>query len=331
MGRTSPIGLGRPHIGVITSAGKCELVLKPHANPLDTQVNLNSAPKYFLILPGPLGDLQSALGHCRSILRYSWKSLQLWRCMQNATIFGLEDVQLFKRLKPPCRYAIDFQSSWDVCVALRETIYLVLYSDSSSSWGSITTCHVVNDIRLCYSHRICYSIVWHVLSFNISLYIYIWSLWLQVAFKHDQRSIWRHQLRELGDILGGHDCVNLEMQLETMMERVWTCWQEKGKVHIWCGSAECTDQTGKSVYPHHWLDRREDRHYSLRQRIEYHHWILLQIHLKAMTEHVGRCTPSQRLSALSDVQGGHYEVKLETHLDAIIKRVYRCAWKPRLR
>jgi len=40
---------------------------------------------------------------------------------------------------------------------------LVPYSQSSGSEGSISTRHFVYQIRLCYSHKICYFIIWHAL------------------------------------------------------------------------------------------------------------------------------------------------------------------------
>jgi len=37
------------------------------------------------------------------------------------------------------------------------------YSQHSSSYGSISTRHVVYHMRLCYSHKIRYLIIWHAL------------------------------------------------------------------------------------------------------------------------------------------------------------------------
>jgi len=59
----------------------------------------------------------------------------------------------------------------------------------------------------------------------------------------------------------------------------WSSCGMKERVDIRCGSAECTGQKGNRAYPHNWVDRREDRHRSLRQAMDYHHFILL--HLQA--------------------------------------------------
>jgi len=52
----------------------------------------------------PPGAKQSALRLCKSILRCSWKHLQLWRCIQDA----------------PSRI-VKFWSSWDLCTDVQET------------------------------------------------------------------------------------------------------------------------------------------------------------------------------------------------------------------
>jgi len=57
--------------GILTSSAKCKSVRKPHANLPDTPVALTSASKYFQILSGPPGALQSALRLCKSVLRCS--------------------------------------------------------------------------------------------------------------------------------------------------------------------------------------------------------------------------------------------------------------------
>jgi len=81
---------------------------------------------------------------------------------------------------------------------------LVPYYHSSSSWGSITTWHFVYHIRLCYSHKLCYIIIWPLICYSVSVYIYIRLIWLQAVFKRSQRITWRRQLSELRDALGGH-------------------------------------------------------------------------------------------------------------------------------
>jgi len=79
-----------------------------------------------------------------------------------------------------CRSAGDFESSWDLCTS--SVGDLVPYSHTCGSEGSITTRHFINHIGLCYSHKVRYIIIWHVLS--KSLYIYTteiqgWQRWTQ--------------------------------------------------------------------------------------------------------------------------------------------------------
>jgi len=69
------------------SSAKCKSLRQPHANLPDTPVALTSASKYFQMLPGSPGALQSALRLCKSILRCSWKHLQFWMWIQDTTGF----------------------------------------------------------------------------------------------------------------------------------------------------------------------------------------------------------------------------------------------------
>jgi len=60
--------------------------------------------QYFQTLPDPPAAKESALRLCKGILRYSWRHLQLWRCIQDGS----------SRI-------VKFWSSWDLCADLRET------------------------------------------------------------------------------------------------------------------------------------------------------------------------------------------------------------------
>jgi len=88
-------------------SAKCNLVRKPHANLPGTPVALTSAAKYLQMLPAPPGALQCALGLCKSIPRCSWKHLQLWRCIQDATRLTIRIVK--------------FWSCWNLCTGLQGT------------------------------------------------------------------------------------------------------------------------------------------------------------------------------------------------------------------
>ena len=103
------------------TSAKCKSVRKPHAILPDTPDNLTSASKYFQMLPDPPGAKQSALRLCKSILRCSWKYLKLWRCLQDAMRFNLQNSQILELLRPLRRSAEDFEGSWDCCAALQDT------------------------------------------------------------------------------------------------------------------------------------------------------------------------------------------------------------------
>jgi len=128
---------------------------------------------YFQTLPDPPGAKQSALRLCKSILRCSWKYLQLWRCIQDA----------------PSRI-VKFRGSWDLCADLRKTSREAETAAQlcgilgerpralRSSAGDlmpyyhrggfyITTRHFV-----CYSHKIRYIIIWHALFKSLYIYTY---------------------------------------------------------------------------------------------------------------------------------------------------------------
>jgi len=90
---------------------------------------------------------------CKSILRCSWKHLQLWICIQDTTRFAYWDSQVLERLRKPRRSVGDFESS--------SAGDLVAYSPHSSSDGSISRRHVIYHIHPCYSDKIRYLIIWH--------------------------------------------------------------------------------------------------------------------------------------------------------------------------
>jgi len=106
---------------------------------------------------------------------------------------------MLDQLRPLCRSAENFESSWDRCGdhCGSSAGDLVPYSHSIDSYGSITTRPFVYHIRLCYSHRIFCIIIWHAL-FK-SLYIYIRSIWPQMVVKHNRWSTGRRPWRDLRD------------------------------------------------------------------------------------------------------------------------------------
>jgi len=181
-------------------SAECNSVRKRHAILPNTLGDLTSASKYFQTLPDPPGDKQSALRLRRSIVRCSWKHLQLWRCIGGA----------------PSRI-VKFRSSWDLCTDLRETLReaetsaqlcgilrqwprplrssvgcLMPYSHSSGSY--ITTRHFV----LSYSSVLQSQDSLHLnkaCMIQVSLYIFIQSIWPQMVLEHNRRR--PRPLREL--------------------------------------------------------------------------------------------------------------------------------------
>jgi len=100
------------------------------------------------MLPDPPGANQSALRLCKSILTMLW--------------------DLTDRL-------VEFWSSWDLCADLRETSREAeTAAQHSGRLGAVFPqqwfLHYHKAFRLCYSHKICYIIIWHAL-FK-SFYIY---------------------------------------------------------------------------------------------------------------------------------------------------------------
>jgi len=61
------------------TTAQCQSIQRSHASHLDSPVVLTLAPEFLQALPGPPAAIQSALRLYKSILRCSWKHVQLWR------------------------------------------------------------------------------------------------------------------------------------------------------------------------------------------------------------------------------------------------------------
>jgi len=81
--------------------------------------HLTSILNLFQMIPDHSGDKQSAPRLCKSIPMYCWKYLQLWRCIQDAMRFDLQNSPILELLRPLRRSPGDFESNWDLCPALR--------------------------------------------------------------------------------------------------------------------------------------------------------------------------------------------------------------------
>jgi len=82
----------------------------------------------------------------------------------------------FRRFVSPCRYPIvnDHRGVVANCDHMSEWVHWVrqqnVYRSGSHTQGSISTRHFVYHIRLCYSHKIRYLIIWHALFMNLYIY-----------------------------------------------------------------------------------------------------------------------------------------------------------------
>jgi len=109
-----------------TALAQCKSVQNLHANLAETLDDLSGVFNYFEMLPNPLGAKQSAPRLCKSIPRCSWKHLQLWGCIQDATKSDIYDILILWQLRPQSGSAGDFESRWDLCTALWDILSCIL-------------------------------------------------------------------------------------------------------------------------------------------------------------------------------------------------------------
>jgi len=102
------------------TSAKCKSVQMSYITLPDTPVDLTSTAKYFLMLPSPPGATQRAVRPRQSTPRCCSKHMELWRCIQYASIFDLWNSPTFDELGPLHRSVGDFESSWDLCAGLHE-------------------------------------------------------------------------------------------------------------------------------------------------------------------------------------------------------------------
>jgi len=132
-------------VSAAPASAKCKSVRKPYANLPDTPVAHTSASKYFQMLAAPLGLLQGDLRLRKSIHRCSWKHLQRWRWIQDATRFDDWNIEILELLTPLCRSAGDFKSSWDHSTGLQETSRA---AETSAQALRETWCHILTPVVL---------------------------------------------------------------------------------------------------------------------------------------------------------------------------------------
>jgi len=126
-------------------------------------------------------------------------------------IYGVE----FRMLRDLTYTIFKFWISWDLCEGLRETTragqttaLLCGKLDAVFSHQRFLEFHNRKEVRLSYSSLLQSQDSLHhnmACIIQISLYIYIWSIWPQMVVEHNRRSSWRPPLRKLRDApFGGH-------------------------------------------------------------------------------------------------------------------------------
>jgi len=203
----------------------------------------------------------------------------------------------FRRVVWLCRYPFvnDHRGVVANCDHTLELVHWVrqqnVYWSGSHTQSSIRTRHFVYHIRLCYSHKIRYLIIWHALF----RYLYIdtstavsppWTFRhtshnIQTEFVRKNGSSWRSLGRKWEDmILPGHanprNCVDLDE-----MKMSW-CLSTPGSPEYVLPVAQSTSVTPVSPYTCHRS---------------------LMMYLDAMIERVERCTWRPRSSELRDALG----------------------------
>jgi len=194
---------------------------------------------------------------------------------------------------------------------------------------------------------------------QVSLYIYIWSIWPQMVVEHDRRSIWRRPLRAQTEFMrkNGSSSRSLGRKWEDMIlpghENPRNCVDPDGMKMRWCLS---TPGSPKYVLP-------VALSTSVTPVSPYTRRRLVTIYLEAVIERVERCTWRPRSSELRDALGGRDQantemlleariewtqrytprpwsskfgdapgdrdwVNSEMHLEAVIERVWRCTGRP---
>jgi len=116
-----------------------------------------------------------------------------------------------------------------------------------------------------------------------------------------------------------HDCVNLEMYMEAVVEPVWRCtWRRRLSElrNAYRGRNGTTLEAMIMLTWRLWSNELDDV-------LEGHD----RAHLERVIERVWRCSGRQRSSELRDVFGGRDCASLERHSEAMINRDWRCTWR----
>jgi len=191
-----------------------------------------------------------------------------------------------------------------------------VYRSRSHMQGSISTRHFVYHIRLCYSHKIRYLIIWHALFRSLNIYTST-AVSPPSTFRHTSRDIQTGFVRKNGStsriqgrkwedmILPG--CENPRNCVDPDEMKMRWCPSTPGSPEYVLPVAQSTSVTPVSPYT--------SRHAS-------------RMYLEAVMEWVERCTWRPRLSELRDALGVQDRVNSEIHSGAVIERVWRCTWRP---
>jgi len=152
---------------------------------------------------------------------------------------------------------------------------------------------------------------------QVSLYIYIWSIWPQMVVEHNWRSIWRLLLRAQTEFVRKNNSSSRSVgrKWEDMIlpgrENARNCVDPDEMKMRWCLST-----TG---FPEYVLPVAQST--SVTPVSPYTRRRSLMMYSEAVIEQVERCTWWPRSSELRDALGGRDRVNSEIHSEAVIERV----------
>ena len=276
-----------------------------HANLPDTELDLTSALKEFQMLRGPPGAKQSPLRLCKSILRMLWD-------LTNMIVNCCTSWDLGAGLQESSRPARV------LCATLCKTYFCI-----SHQWvlGSIATRYFMHQIRLCYSHMIRYIIIWHVISIEVSLYIYIQPIWLQTILQGIRHSTWWSWWSRLRHALGSSECVNLG-------DVLWECDRASLEMHLEAEVDLNSVMHLKAVIELVWRCTWRPRWSISQMHLEANIKLNSEMHMEAVIEEVWRCICRPRLCHSEMHLEDEIKMNTEMHLEAVIEQGWRWTWRP---
>jgi len=153
------------------------------------------ASKNLQMLPGPPGAWECALRLCKSMLTCSWKILQIWRCIENATRLKTGIVKFWSCCDLSPGLQQDFrvaEISVQVCGRLSEWLrpeckHFGRLGATFSQWWFLQFHNHKASCLSSYTHQIHCITILHVISLWVTPYIHIASVSLQTVFESNLR------------------------------------------------------------------------------------------------------------------------------------------------